>query len=94
MGIPLTPLREIFINALQHSRQRTQLQFYAFGVLVLRGRSVLRLPLEKRQELLDDALAKLQYPVLRSTQFDAKPHDLIRAAKDFNSRASSPSEKA
>jgi len=70
-------------NALQHSRSRTQLQFYAFDVLAYRGRSTLRLPLEQRRELLVDALAKVQYPVIRSTPFDAKPADLIRAAKEL-----------
>ena len=30
-----------------------------------------------------DALAKVQYPVIRSTPFDAKPADLIRAAKEL-----------
>ena len=58
-----------------------QLQFYAFDVLAYRGRSTLRLPLEERRELLGDALAKLQYPVIRSTPFDAKPAELIRAAR-------------
>jgi bifunctional non-homologous end joining protein LigD len=41
------------------------------------------LPLETRRELLADALAKVDYPVLRSTAFDAKPADLIRAAKEL-----------
>ena len=46
-------------NALQHSRSRTQLQFYAFDVLVHRGRSTFRLPLEERRTLLVNALAKV-----------------------------------
>jgi bifunctional non-homologous end joining protein LigD len=52
-------------------------------VLVHRGRNVLRLPLEARRELLAEALAKVEYPVLCSTPFDAKPADLIRAAKEL-----------
>jgi ATP-dependent DNA ligase len=40
-------------------------------------------PLEERRELLSNALAKVQYPVLRSTAFDARPADLIRAAKEL-----------
>jgi ATP-dependent DNA ligase len=32
---------------------------------------------------LDESLAKLQYPVLRSTAFNAKPAELIRAAKEL-----------
>jgi bifunctional non-homologous end joining protein LigD len=68
---------------LQHSRSGAHLQLYAFDLLVHRGRNVLHLPLETRRELLADALAKVDYPVLRSTAFDAKPADLIRAAKEL-----------
>jgi bifunctional non-homologous end joining protein LigD len=73
----------VSFNALQHSRSRAQIQFYAFDVLIQRGRSVLRLPLEKRRELLADALTKVRYPVIRSRSFDVKPRDLIRAATDL-----------
>src|ERR1051325_10528844 len=50
----------ISFNALQHHRSNAQIQFYAFDVLVHRGRSVLHTPLEKRQALLEEALAKVQ----------------------------------
>ena len=70
-------------NALQHSHSKTQLHFYAFDVLVHRGRSTLRLPLEERRKLVVNALAKVQYPVIRSTPFEAKPAELIRAAKEL-----------
>jgi ATP-dependent DNA ligase len=66
---------------LQHSRRNAHTQFYAFDILIHRGRNVLRLPLETRHELLTDALTRVHYPVLRSTPFDAKPAELIRAAK-------------
>jgi bifunctional non-homologous end joining protein LigD len=56
---------------------------YPFDVLIHRGRNVLRLPLEERHELLTEALAKVQYPVLPSVAFEAKPADLIRAAKEL-----------
>ena len=74
---------QISFNRLQHSRSRTHVQFYAFDLLVYRGRSILRLPLETRRELLTEALAKVEYPVLQSQNFDAKPADLIRAAKEL-----------
>ena len=74
---------KISFNALQHSRSRTHIQFYAFDLLVYRSRSILRLPLETRRELLTEALAKVEYPVLQSQNFDAKPADLIRAAKEL-----------
>jgi bifunctional non-homologous end joining protein LigD len=41
------------------------------------------LPLEKQRELLTDVLTKVEYPVLCSTAFDARPADLIRAAKEL-----------
>jgi ATP-dependent DNA ligase len=62
-------------NALQHSHAVAHLQFYAFDILIHRGRSVLRLPLEARQELLAEVLDRVQYPVIRCTPFDAKPAD-------------------
>jgi ATP-dependent DNA ligase len=37
----------------------------------------------KPGEVLAEALAKVEYPVLRSTPFHAKPSDLIRAAKEL-----------
>lgn len=73
----------VSFNALQHHRSNAHLQFYAFDVLVHRGRSVLPIPLERRQALLDEVLAKTQYPVLRSTPFEAEPSELIRAAKEL-----------
>jgi ATP-dependent DNA ligase len=50
-------------NALQHTRPNAHIQFYAFDMLIHRGRDVLRLPLETRRELLTDALRKIEYPV-------------------------------
>jgi DNA ligase D-like protein (predicted ligase) len=70
-------------NALQHKRPNGHIQFYAFDVLVHRGRSVLRLPIEERRELLTEALRKVQYPVIQSIPFDVKPADLLRAAKQL-----------
>jgi bifunctional non-homologous end joining protein LigD len=42
------------------------------------------LPLETRQELLADALSKVQYPVIQSTAFDVTPAKLIKAAKELD----------
>ena len=71
-------------NALQNNRPNSHIQFYVFDILVHEGRSVLQLPLEARQELLVETLKNADYPVLRSAQIDAKPADLIRAAKDLD----------
>ena len=60
----------VLFNALQHSQPREHIQFYAFDILLYRGRSTIRIPLEERRKLLRVALHKVQYPVLRSTPFD------------------------
>ena len=73
----------ISFNALQNHRPNSHIQFYAFDILVQHGRSTLQLPLENRQDLLAEALAKVEYPVLRSSPIDAKLADLIRAAKEL-----------
>jgi bifunctional non-homologous end joining protein LigD len=65
-------------NALQHSRPNAYLQFYAFDVLVHRGRDVMSLPLEARRELLQDALQKVAYPVLRCVPFNANRKLFLR----------------
>jgi bifunctional non-homologous end joining protein LigD len=71
-------------NALQHTRPDGHVQFYAFDILVHKGRNLLRLLIEQRRELLEEALHKVQYPVLRSISFNAKPAELIRAAKELD----------
>lgn len=73
----------VSFNALQHSRPNAHLQFYAFDLLIHRGRNLLRVPLESRRELLEEALEKVAYPVIFSTSFKAKPAELIRAAKEL-----------
>ena len=70
-------------NALQHKGAGAQLQFYAFDLMVHRGSIVTHLPIEKRRDLLTNALAKVEYPVLQSTTFEAKPVDFIRAAREL-----------
>jgi bifunctional non-homologous end joining protein LigD len=50
---------------------------------IYRGRILVNVPLEKRRALLEEALEKVDYPVLFSRNFDAKPADLIRAAKEL-----------
>ncbi len=52
-------------------------------MLIHRGQNVLQLPLEARPELLTDMLKKVEYPVLQSQHFYAKPSEMIRAAKEL-----------
>ena len=59
---------KVSFNGLQHSRPTGHIQFYAFDVLVHRGRNVFRLPIKERRHLLTKALRKVQYPVIQSTR--------------------------
>jgi ATP-dependent DNA ligase len=73
----------VSFNALQDGRPNAHLQFYAFDILIHRGRRLLTVPVETWRELLAEALGKVEYPVIFSRTFDAKPADLIRAAKEL-----------
>jgi ATP-dependent DNA ligase len=70
-------------NLLQHQPFKGHLQYYAFDIPVYRGRSLLHVPLETRRALLEEALDRIDYPVIFSRTFDAKSADLIRAAKEL-----------
>jgi DNA ligase D-like protein (predicted ligase) len=77
----------ISFNLLQHHRSNAQaLLFYAFDVIVCRGRSVVNTPLEKRRALLNEIfedVGKNASPICLSETLDATPADLIRVAKEF-----------
>jgi bifunctional non-homologous end joining protein LigD len=81
--VAIGPDGRVSFNALQNARPNAHLQFYVFDILVYRGRSVMRLALETRRDLLMDAIGKVEYPVIQSTAFDVKPANLIRAAKEL-----------
>ena len=50
-------------NLLQHPRSKASaIQFYAFDILIDRGRSLLEVPLETRRELLNEALSAVGDP--------------------------------
>jgi bifunctional non-homologous end joining protein LigD len=77
----------ISFNLLQHHRSHAQtLLFYAFDVIVCRGKGLMSTPLEKRRTLLNEIfedLGKDASPLCLSETMDAKPADLIRVAKEF-----------
>jgi DNA ligase D-like protein (predicted ligase) len=77
----------ISFNLLQHHRSHAQaLLFYAFDVIVCRGKSLVSTPLEKRRTLLNEIfedLGKNASPICLSEMLDAAPADLIRVAKEF-----------
>ena len=71
-------------NLLQHHRSKANaLRFYAFDLLYDRGRSLLKVPLLRRRELLKKVVSSLKDPILLSEAFDAEPSELVRAAKEL-----------
>jgi DNA ligase D-like protein (predicted ligase) len=75
----------VSFNLLQRHRSKAQaLVFYAFDVLIYRGRSVLTVPLYFRREVLrrifEDSKAA---PIGLSESIEAAPTDVIRVAKEF-----------
>jgi bifunctional non-homologous end joining protein LigD len=70
-------------NALQnYGSSRAPVFFYAFDVLILAGRSVMREALDTRRELLERrVLAKLREPVRYSQELTGKVSDLVQSVK-------------
>jgi len=77
----------ISFNLLQHHRSHAQaLLFYAFDVIVCRGKNLVSTPLEKRRTILDELFKNLggkPSQIGLSETMDARPADLIRVAKEF-----------
>ena len=74
----------ISFNLLQHHRSKARaLQFYAFDLLIYRGRSLLQVPLQSRRQLLAEALHRVADPIRLSEAFETAPADLIHAAKEM-----------
>ena len=76
----------VSFNLLQHHRSKAQaLVFYAFDVLIYRGRSVLDVPLYFRRQVLhrifEDSNAA---PIGLSESIEAGPTDLMRVVKEFD----------
>lgn len=74
-------------NVLQNHRSAAQaLLFYAFDVLIYRGRNLLNSPLEERREALNDIFSgggKIAAPLCLSETIDTTPTELIRVVKEF-----------
>jgi bifunctional non-homologous end joining protein LigD len=77
----------ISFNLLQHHRSQAQaLLFYAFDVLIHRGRSLLEMPLERRREVLSEIFkSKKGGPsaIAVSEVMDTTPAELIRVVREF-----------
>jgi DNA ligase D-like protein (predicted ligase) len=76
---------KVSFNLLQHHRSKAQaLVFYAFDVLIYRGRSGLNVPLYFRREVLRRVFEDINAaPVGLSENIEAAPADLIRVVKEF-----------
>jgi DNA ligase D-like protein (predicted ligase) len=76
---------KVSFNLLQHHRSKAHaLVFYAFEVLIYRGRSVLSVPLYFRREVLRRLFEDIKAaPIGLSENIEAAPTDLIRVAKEF-----------
>jgi ATP-dependent DNA ligase len=77
----------ISFNQLQHHRSQAHtILFYAFDVIIHRGRSLIHVPLEDRRELLSDIAGELKTrtPLLGlSDTLDTTPAELIPLVKEF-----------
>jgi len=83
--VALDETGRVSFNLLQHRRSKAQaLVFYAFDVLIYRGRSVLTVPLYFRRQVLrrvfEDSNAA---PIGLSESIEAGPADLMRVVKEF-----------
>lgn len=75
----------VSFNLLQHHRSKAQaLLFYAFDVLVYRGLSLMKEPLERRRDMLRDIFKGIKAaPIALSESLNAGPDELVRVAKEF-----------
>jgi bifunctional non-homologous end joining protein LigD len=87
----------VSFNQLQHHRSQAQaILFYAFDVIIHRGKSLVQVPLETRREILGETIGdrNLQTPLIcLSDTLDTTPAELIPLIKEFGFEASSPSAK-
>lgn len=77
----------ISFNLLQRHRSSKQvIVFYAFDVIIHRGKNLIKLPLENRREILAEVLGELKPKtplICLSETIGASPAQLIPLAKEF-----------
>jgi bifunctional non-homologous end joining protein LigD len=75
----------VSFNLLQHHRSKAQaLLFYVFDMLVFRGRSLLKEPLERRRETLREIFKNIKAaPIALSESLKVSPDELVRVAREF-----------
>ncbi len=85
----------VSFNLIQHHRSQAQaLLFYAFDVLICRGKNLLNVPLEERRKVLDEIFEKVRSKdslIKLSETIDATPTELVRVAKQLGFEESSRS---
>jgi ATP-dependent DNA ligase len=59
------------------------LLYYVFDVLIYRGRSLLKEPLERRRQVLAEAIKGKAAPIALSESLNASPTELIQVANEF-----------
>jgi bifunctional non-homologous end joining protein LigD len=76
---------QVSFNLLQHHRSKAQaLLFYAFDVLIYRGRTLLKVPLESRREALTEIFKDSKAaPIALSETLQASATDLVHVARAF-----------
>jgi DNA ligase D-like protein (predicted ligase) len=79
--------QRVSFTVLQHHRSHAHaLLFYAFDIIVCKGKSLLEVPFEKRRALLDELvknLGKNVSPIRLSETIDTTPAELVRVAKEI-----------
>jgi ATP-dependent DNA ligase len=74
----------VSFNLLQHRRSgASALRFYAFDLLVYRGRSMLGVELSKRRQLLAGLIPQVSESIQLSESFEVAPAELLRVAKEL-----------
>ena len=76
----------ISFNLLQRRRSGQAILFYAFDVIIHRGKNLIKLPLENRREILAEALAELRPKtplICLSETIRCNPGQLIPLVKEF-----------
>lgn len=69
-------------NLLQHHKKNSQIVFYVFDLLALRGRDLRDLPLKLRRQLLESLLANASDPIRLSPLLNAEPQKVIAAVRE------------
>ena len=71
-------------NRLQNLRHGDAVYFYAFDLLMLRGKRLIREPLVQRRELLADVMKSVRDPIRLSQTFNVSAAEMIAMVRQHN----------